>query len=292
MPFMVFKRRTPAPATPDDPEHLYLVLAQTNTGPLALWLHQGDVLRAWHGQYRNASDVAIELPTGAGKTLVGGLIADYQRRAAGERVAYLCPTRQLARQSAAALDGYGIPTALLIGRVASWNAADRARYSSADAVAVSVYSHLFNSNPALDNAQMLVLDDAHAAEGYVAGPWSLEITRGESAYTDVLSTLADAFDPLVVDRLRTENPDNQYLATVYLASPVGVAAHAAQLEQVLAAAAATKTISEAARHAMKLLAGRLDRSMVYISYRRLLIRPLVPPPRCTPRSVIPPAAST
>ena len=35
---------------------------------------------------------------------------------------------------------------------------------------------------------MLLLDDAHAAEGYVAGPWSLEINRDEaSAYEDVLS---------------------------------------------------------------------------------------------------------
>ncbi|MFE7519127.1 DEAD/DEAH box helicase family protein [Streptomyces halstedii] len=43
---------------------------------------------------------SLALPTGAGKTLVGGLIAEYLRRAEGSRVAYLCPTRQLAAQTA------------------------------------------------------------------------------------------------------------------------------------------------------------------------------------------------
>jgi hypothetical protein len=274
---MPFKRSVPSAPVPEDPEDLYRILALTNEGPAALWSHQSDVLRSWHGDHLAASDVAIELPTGAGKTLVGGLIGEFQRRVAGERIAYLCQTRQLARQSAAMLTSYGIPNVLLIGKVASWNAADRARYSSADAVAVSVYSHVFNSNPAIDDAQMLLLDDAHGVESYVASPWSLEIARDERAYADVLSALDNALDPLVVERLRTDSPDSRYLSSVYLVSPVGVTAQAAQLEKVLAAASAAETISEQARYALKLLAGQLDRCMVYASYRRLLIRPLITP---------------
>ncbi|WP_369679951.1 DEAD/DEAH box helicase family protein [Lentzea flaviverrucosa] len=55
----------------------------------------------WHKNHsgQNSADGAIELPTGAGKTLVGGLIGDFRRRVTGERVAYLCPTKQLARQT-------------------------------------------------------------------------------------------------------------------------------------------------------------------------------------------------
>jgi hypothetical protein len=83
---------------------------------------------------------------------VGGLIADFQRRATRERVAYLCPTKQLAR-------------------------------------------HVFNSNPALHDVQTLVLDDAHAAESYVAKPWSLTLQRDDAAYHDVVSALAPALDP-------------------------------------------------------------------------------------------------
>ncbi|WP_405458116.1 DEAD/DEAH box helicase family protein [Streptomyces sp. NBC_00101] len=275
---MAFKRSSGTTATPADPEQLYRQLALVNNGPANLWLHQGDVLRSWHANHLNAADVAIELPTGAGKTLVGGLIGDYLRRSNGERVTYLCATRQLAKQTAEKLTQYGISNVLLIGRVRTWNAADRSRYTSANAIAVSVYSHVFNANPALDDAQLLLLDDAHAAEGYVAGPWSLEISRDEqSAYHDVLSALADALDPLVVARLRADAPDAQYRNSVYLASPLGVSSQAGPLEEVLSAAAAASKISDEAGYALRFLQGHLGQCMVYLSHRRLLIRPLIPP---------------
>ena len=279
---MPFKRPLSATPPPSDPEQLYRQLALANRGPEALWLHQGDVLRAWHREHAEASDVAIELPTGAGKTLVGGLIGEYRRRVAQDRVAYLCPTRQLARQTADKLTEYGIPNVLLIGQVKNWNKADRGRYSTSSAIAVSVYSHVFNVNPALNDAQLLMLDDAHAAESYVAGPWSLEISREEvSAFADVLSALGDALDPLVLARLR-DAKDGQYYSTVYLASPLGVARQAAQLEAVLRAAAAAKKISDDAAYALQELEGRLDRCLVYVSFSRLLIRPLIPPTVCHP----------
>lgn len=275
---MAFKRAAGSTAPPKDPESLYRMLALTNKGPEALWLHQGDVLRSWHGRHTKDPDVAIELPTGSGKTLVGGLIGEYQRRADGDRVAYLCPTRQLARQTADKLTEYGIPNVLLIGPSNEWNAADHSRYTSAKALAVSVYSHVFNSNPALHDAQLLLLDDAHAADGYVAKPWSLEITREQtSAYHAVLSALDVALDPLVLTRLRNEDPEGEYLTTVYLASPLGVTAAASQLEEALVAAAAAKTISKQARFALKFVRDHIDQCLVYLSYRRLLIRPLIPP---------------
>lgn len=274
---MAFVRRTPAAPPPGDPEELYRRLAEANRGPEALWGHQVDVLREWHSNHRDRRDVAIELPTGAGKTLVGGLIADWRRRVHGDRAAYLCPTRQLARQTKDALDDYGIPNVLLTGRVRTWSPSDRTRYTAGKALAVSVYTHVFNSSPALDDAQLLLLDDAHAAEQSVAAPWSLSIDRSSSAYLDVLSVLSDAFDPLVISRLRTSSPDRQYLSTVYLASPSGVAARAGQLQDVLDAASAAGALSGPARYGLGTIAGHVDRCMVYASYRAVLLRPLVSP---------------
>jgi hypothetical protein len=276
---MAFKRSSSTAAIPSDPIQLYRKLAETNDGPESLWFHQGTVLLDWHKNHAADHDVAIELPTGAGKTLVGGLIGDYQRRSFRERVAYLCPTRQLARQTADKLTEYGIPNVLLIGKVRRWNKADRARYTAANAIAVSVYSHVFNSNPALGDAQLLLLDDAHAAESAVAGPWSLEIDRDneDSAYFDVLSALADALDPLVLARLRITAADSQYRNNVYLASPLGVAAQAAHLEQTLDAAVDAGKISDEGMYALEFLRGHLDKCLVYLSHRRLLIRPLIPP---------------
>ncbi|MGW2612986.1 DEAD/DEAH box helicase [Streptomyces mirabilis] len=264
---------------PDDPVDLYRILALHNRGPEAVWGHQQDVLRHWHKETPEAPDVTIELPTGAGKTLVGGLIGEFQRRKYGERVAYVCPTRQLARQTAVKFDDYGIPNVLLINGVKTWNKADRSRYDGGEAIAVTVYSHVFNSNPALDNANMLVLDDAHAAEGYVASPWSLSISRDTEAdaYRDVLSAVRRAVDPLVFNRLSTPDTNDSQASYVYLASPIGIAEQAVLLEQVVGAACRAEKLSTSAIHAWKLLQGHLDRCLVYLSYGQILIRPLIPP---------------
>lgn len=281
-PLVAFTRKSTDHNLPDDPLHLYRMLAVTNRGPAAVWGHQQDVLRSWHQDKSEAPDVAIELPTGAGKTLVGGLIAEFRRRTAQERVAYLCPTRQLAQQTASAFEDYGIPNALLIDRVASWNRADRARYDGAEAIAVSVYSHVFNSNPALHNANLLVLDDAHAAEGYVAKPWHLTISRqDESAYLDVLSALEPALDPLVVPRLKKKDVDSAYWSYVFLASPIGIADRAGRLEDVISSAVNDGKLDEKrakeARHAWKFLQGHVDRCLFYVAHRQIVIRPFIPP---------------
>lgn len=273
---MAFKNRAPQPATPDDPEQLYRTLAGRDGAPPALWIHQGDVLRAWHSDHVDSADVAIELPTGAGKTLVGGLIAEWRRRAKQERVAYLAPTKQLAQQTARSLNSYGISTVLLTGPSADWNPADRASFDAAQAVAVSVYSHVFNSSPRI-SPEVLVLDDAHAAESYVSSPWSVHIDRTDGAYHDVISVIAPALDPLIYSQLRTESEDPSLGRHVHLASPSGVAQVAAELDIVLRTASQTGALSRNAGFSFRTISGHIDRCLIYVSHRSLLIRPLIPP---------------
>lgn len=52
-----------------------------------LWSEQADALRAYAPNHVATADVALELPTGSGKTLVGLLIAEWRRLKLGERVA-------------------------------------------------------------------------------------------------------------------------------------------------------------------------------------------------------------
>ncbi|GHC81225.1 hypothetical protein GCM10007079_20790 [Nocardiopsis terrae] len=277
---MGFKRRQADPVgVPSDPEQLYRLLARGNQGPASVWGHQAKVMEHWHGQFRAKSDVALELPTGAGKTLVGGLIAEYLRRTEGSRVAYLCPTRQLAVQTARKLDDYGIPPSLLIGPSREWDQADLARYQAAGSVAVSTYSHVFNSRPRIDTADVLILDDAHAAEGYVSSPWSLRIKRRshESAYKDLLAALSPALDPLLLPHLQSENPRGQYLTAIYLASPAAVAARAGHVESVIREAVAQNKVSDDAVYAWKFLETHVADCLAYVSYREILIRPLIAP---------------
>ncbi len=75
------------------------------------------------------------------------------------RVVYACLTRQLARQVADAAADHGIPAVLLTGRSRLWSDRDVARYSTSQAVAVTVYSHIFNTNPAFSDAQAVLFDE-------------------------------------------------------------------------------------------------------------------------------------
>ncbi|MFD5453612.1 DEAD/DEAH box helicase [Streptomyces olivaceus] len=277
---MGFKRRqADSVGVPSDPEQLYRLLARGNRGPDSVWGHQSKVMEHWHRQFRHKGDVALELPTGAGKTLVGGLIAEYLRRTEGSRVAYLCPTRQLAVQTAQKLSDYGIPPSLLIGPSKDWDQADLARYQAAGSVAVSTYSHVFNSRPRIDTADVLILDDAHAADGYVSKPWSLRISRRlhESAYKDLLAALSPALDPLLLPHLRSENPGTHYLTGIYLASPAAVAARAGHVESVIREAVAQNKVSDDAAHAWKFVETHVAECLAYVSYREILIRPLIAP---------------
>jgi superfamily II DNA or RNA helicase len=63
-----------------------------------LYAHQDRVLEGYYQNHLQTKDLALELPTGTGKTLVGLLIAEYRRRALKERIVFLCPTKQLCCQ--------------------------------------------------------------------------------------------------------------------------------------------------------------------------------------------------
>lgn len=275
---MGFKIPQKKSASASSPLDLYEALTDIGKGPGPIWLHQGRILESWHRDFAKAKDVAIELPTGAGKTLVGSLVAEFQRQQ-GDRVAYLCPTRQLARQTHEKLRSYGIPSVLLTKKSRDWSDADRAKYSAAQAIAVSTYSHVFNSNPGINDANLLVMDDAHAASGYVAGPWSLEILRGQGAgpYFDLLNALPDAFTPAVLARLQSGHVEDLYRSEVYLAAPSKVIEHSGRLEQVLLQASSANTLSDDAKYALRLLRGHLGACMIYFSHGRVQIRPLISP---------------
>jgi len=86
---MAFKLPEKRSVCPDDPESLFRDLRK-KTVP-GLLSHQADLLRAYLAVHTLHSDIALQLPTGSGKTLVGLLIAEWRRRKYGERAVYLLP---------------------------------------------------------------------------------------------------------------------------------------------------------------------------------------------------------
>jgi hypothetical protein len=193
------RRSTPPPP---GPEELYDRLTVRDAAIGALWRHQSHVLKAYAQEHLADPDVAIELPTGSGKTLVGALIADWRRLHDGGVSVFACTTRQLAMQAHAKAVGYGIEAVLLTGSHLAWPPADRVRGLAGNATIVTTYSSIFNSKPRL-TPSWLVLDDAHGAEGFVASRWTAQLPRSteRDAYRAVVSALTGRLTQNVIDRL-------------------------------------------------------------------------------------------
>lgn len=77
---MVPHLRPLAPAAAS-PEALFSALPRTAAEHGALWSRQADILRAYASEHTTSPDVALELGTGSGKTLVGMLTAEWRRTA-------------------------------------------------------------------------------------------------------------------------------------------------------------------------------------------------------------------
>ena len=151
-----------------------------------LHFHQGKILEDYCNQKDNKSnqkyiqikDLAIELPTGTGKTLVGLLVAEYRRRVFNERVVFLCPTRQLCAQVNESARLYGINTALLVGSQSKYDSRQFYLYQQAKLIAVTTYSGVFNTNPRINDPEVIICYATHAADNYISALWTLSIDQG------------------------------------------------------------------------------------------------------------------
>ncbi|QKV58287.1 MAG: DEAD/DEAH box helicase family protein [Dechloromonas sp.] len=143
---MAFKKPIAAVTVPESPDRLFRDLPKRRHP--SLFDHQGQMLRNYVAKAINAKDVALQLPTGSGKTLVGLLLADWRRRKFREKVVYLCPTSQLVNQVAEeATSKYGLSIEAFTGKIKDYAPASKAAYANGDRVAVTNYSSLFNTNP-------------------------------------------------------------------------------------------------------------------------------------------------
>lgn len=137
---------------------------------------QEHVLGEYAKHFPNTRDLAVELPTGAGKALIALLIASAWL-AEGRKVAILSANKTLARQMAAEGRDLGIPVAYMEGRGVDIPIAERRAYQRAQSVGIMNYWVYYNQNPVVDRSDLLVMDDAHLAEHCLHSLYSVEISR-------------------------------------------------------------------------------------------------------------------
>jgi len=94
---MALKRIHQSSNAGETPEEMFRDIK--NRKVLGALPHQAAIWREYcKEEFIDTSDIALQLPTGSGKTLVGLGIAEWRRRRFKEKVVYLCSTTQLVNQ--------------------------------------------------------------------------------------------------------------------------------------------------------------------------------------------------
>lgn len=263
---------------PSDPESLFRDLRNRKPEIQHLWSHQADLIRNYFQHHIGSPDVALELPTGAGKTLVGLLLGEFRRQAKGERVAYLCPTRQLANQVAERAAEYGIPVSLLIGRQADYKQADFYGFMNAQSIAVTTYSAIFNTHPRISDSQVLVMDDAHAAENYVASLWTFGVSRREQpeCFTSLVRLWTQGLPAELVDVLEQGEHPFGHRYMVHVVPYATYLDRMDEMRQMLDEMQRTEQLGDAA-YGWSVVRGHLAACQAFVSPDSIALRPIIPP---------------
>lgn len=278
---MAFKLTKTSPLSLDTPESLFRDIKTKKVhGPLA---DQADLWRIYQETALDAPDVALQLPTGAGKTLVGLVLAEWRRLKFKERVVFLCPTNQLVHQVVdQAINQYGIKVHGFTGSKADYDKDAAAEYQNCERVAVTNYSSLFNSAPFFDSPHVIVLDDAHASEQYIAKTWSLSIDMMQDAHKPLYSAILSVLKPGIpyADFERMADPDlslrdRQWVEKI--PTPT-LSELIPDLVKVIDAFAGSRDYPVAEhRFVWPAIRDHLTSCHLYIGAGSILIRPLLPP---------------
>src|ERR1700687_3418398 len=159
---------------------------------------QREALRLYSDGGQHLGDIAIELPTGAGKTLIALLILEWHRRQ-GRRVAMLSGNKVVARQTAKDADDLRVPVVRMEGdRIPP---KELRAYSRGQAIGLMNYWVYINQNPKVEPADYLVLDDAQLADGALSSLFTLNISRYSHAglFDDSMKLFSQYSDSPVAD---------------------------------------------------------------------------------------------
>lgn len=270
---MAFKKNKAQQAIVDNPVALFRDLRNRQVN--GLLDHQSHMLTLYH-QHITKPNIALELPTGSGKTLVGLLIAEFRRRVYGERVVYLCPTKQLANQVVEQSKvKYGIKTSVFVGKQSEYDPEAKAEFRRAGTIAVTTYSGLFNTNSFFSEPDVIILDDAHAAENYISKFWSLNISRKDNIelYKSLTQLIKSYIPESNYQRLLLNDPSQNDLAWVDKVPAIKLSEIISDLSNVIESFVPNTDL----RFPWSVIKDNLHACHMYLSWGSFLIRPVIPP---------------
>ncbi|MBB4659265.1 DEAD/DEAH box helicase family protein [Parvularcula dongshanensis] len=262
---------------PNDPVKIFERRPSGDTDVKDLWRGQADALEEWN-RYRDKSDVLLSLNTGAGKTVVGLLIAQSLMNEGCENVLYVCSTNDLVMQTAREAKELGVACTTKMGRDFSNDLFEEGR-----AFCITNYAAIFNGRSTLmrrNRPQAIVFDDAHVAEGMIRDAYTLSIPAAKyrDLYEEITLLFEDHFTDLhIAERFRKAKATG--LFEFVMAAPRGIVERANRLRDLLLKHGADEgDLSYAYSH----LADHLNSCAVIFGDSKIEITPPFLPSRCHP----------
>ena len=182
-------------AAPTDPFEIFAKTPNLKNVPNDLWKGQAEALSRWH-KNRASSDNMILLNTGAGKSIVGVLIAQSLVNEAVGPVVFACSTIDLVEQTARECDRLGL---LYSKRTHGKFSNDL--FESGKAFCITTYQALFVASTTFSGSKApaaVIFDDAHVGERVIRDVFTLTISKEHhpGLFNDIVEIVRPEFDAL------------------------------------------------------------------------------------------------
>jgi hypothetical protein len=183
-------RRPPAGGAPLDPIEIFKSSPNLGNAPNDLWEGQAQALKSWHVK-REAYDSLIVLNTGAGKSIVGILIAQSLINEKNGPVIFVCSTIDLVNQTARECDRIGLKYTTRIRQNFS-----NKLFEAGRSFCITTYQSLFSPINAFtkDNRPAaVVFDDAHVSERMIRDAFTVTVKKED--HKELYHALVDIIRP-------------------------------------------------------------------------------------------------
>lgn len=198
-----------------------------------LWQGQAQALDEW---FKNPKvDTLISMYTGAGKTLVGVLIAQSFLQQGFRNVVYVCPTIDLIRQTVREANGIGItPTTYHQREFSDEN------FAQAKSFCVTTYQALFNTRNKFRGERTpgaIIFDDAHVGERLVRDAFTITVRKSKHPqfYDQLARVIRDCFQDIGQRYNFDQIASDMSSGSVALCPPNGVFNRSTEIETIVSA---------------------------------------------------------
>ena len=218
------------PKAPSNPIKIFETLPSLAGTPNDLWRGQDRALIEWQ-KVRDKRDVLISLNTGAGKTIVGLLIAQSLVNEGLENVVYVCSTIDLVEQTSKEATRIGIDHTT---RVRGGYSNDL--FETGKAFCITTYAALFNGLSSIRRNYFpgaIIFDDAHVAESLLRDAFTLriDVRNDEALFNEIAGLFRPHFKELGIRGRFTDSLDLSKQNTAFVA-PGGLYEHRERLLEI------------------------------------------------------------